>query len=76
MKIFRVVVEHDGPTTSGQGRTSTEILRSDYRYAAESIKDVWAAISWLLDDPERNVVLVMEEAPAVIVLDAAKEGRE
>jgi hypothetical protein len=63
MKVYRVVVEHDGPIAP----------EHVYRYAAESIKDVWAAISWLLDDPERTVVLIMEEAPAITVLTAGKE---
>ena len=40
MKVFRVVVERDGETTREPGKTSTEVIRDSYMYAANNINDV------------------------------------
>ena len=68
MKVFRVVTERDGETTKEQGKVVTELVREEYRYAAESIQVVWDGIAWLRDDPERVLIGIVEEAPAITVL--------
>lgn len=80
MKVFRVVVERDGATSKEPGCCTTEIIREELRYAAESIQQVWDEIAWIRNDPERTLLAVHEEAPAVTVLsvtgcaDAVKHG--
>lgn len=68
MKVFRVVVERDGTTIKEPGVTSTEVIQDNYRYAAETIEEVWVAIEWFRDNPERTVIAVIEEFPAITVL--------
>lgn len=68
MKIFRAVTERDGKTTKVDGTISTEIIRSEYRYAADSIQEVWHEIAWIHDDVEQTLVAIHEEHPAVTVL--------
>jgi hypothetical protein len=68
MKVYRVVTERDGETTKEPGRTSTELLREEHRFAAETMQEVWDAIDWLRNDPERVLLAVIEEAPAITVL--------
>jgi len=71
MKIFRVVTERTGETTaaSGTGIRSTEIQRMDHRYAAETITEVWDAIEWIRNDQEQTVIAIVEEHPAITILD-------
>ena len=45
MKVYQVVYEHDGVTTTALGNKSTEINRMILRYAAEHIDEVWEAIA-------------------------------
>lgn len=68
MKVYRVVAERDGATTRKPGEVSVEIVREDYRYAAESMQQVWDAIADLRNDPERTLIAIVEEAPAITVL--------
>ena len=68
MKIYRVVTEHDGATIRESGKASTEIVREEFRFAAESMQRVWNAIDWLRDDKERTLIALLEEAPAITVL--------
>ena len=68
MKVFLVVVENDGETTREPGMVSTEIKRMDIRYSAESIEQVWNAIEWLRNDPERTIMAIVEESPSITVL--------
>ena len=68
MKVYRVVYEEDGETTTEPGKRATEIRRVDLRYAAEKINQVWEAIDWLLNDEERTVIAIVEESPAITVL--------
>ena len=68
MKVFRVVTERDGATTKELGKTSTELLREEHRFAAETMQEVWDAIDWLRNDPERTLLAMIEEAPAITVL--------
>jgi hypothetical protein len=68
MKVFRVVVERDGNTINEPGVVSTEVRQDNYRYAADTIEQVWDAIDWLRNDPERTVIAVVEEFPAITVL--------
>ena len=68
MKVYRVVTERDGEITKEPGKTSMELLREEHRFAAETMKEVWDAIDWLRNDPERTLLAVIEEAPAITVL--------
>ena len=68
MKVFRVVTEHDGATTKEPGKISTEIVRSEFRYAANTMQEVWDEIAWLRNDPERTLIALIEEAPAITVV--------
>jgi len=75
MKVFRVVVERDGETTKEPGKVSTELVREEFRYAAETMSEVWDAIDWLRNDPERTLLAVIEEAPAITVLTPKTESK-
>ena len=66
LKVFRVVTERDGETTKESGERSTEIIRSEYRYAADAIGQVWEAAMTLPDDEQ--VVAIYEEHPAITLL--------
>jgi len=68
MKVYQVVYEHDGETTTALGKKSTEITRMVIRYAAEHIAEVWEAIEWLRNDEEQTIIAIIEEAPAITVL--------
>ena len=68
MKVYQVVYEHDGVTTTAPGKKSTEITRMTLRYAAEHIDGVWEAIEWLRNDEEQTIIAVIEEHPAISVL--------
>ena len=69
MKVFRVVTEKDGETTKTPGNTKTEIVQTDYRYAAESIDEVWEAINQLIIHEEETVMAVVEEYPAIMIIE-------
>jgi len=68
MKVYQVVYEHDGETTTEPGKKSTEIKRVVARYAAETMAEVWDAIEWLREDEEQTIIAIIEEAPAITVL--------
>jgi hypothetical protein len=76
MKIFRVVTERDGQTTKEPGRVTTGIVREEFRYAATTIKDVWDAITWLHNDPERTLIALIEDAPSITVLTPIEEQHD
>jgi len=73
MKVYRVVTERDGDTTKEPGRTSTDIVREEFRFAAETMQEVWDAIEWIRNDQERDLIAVIEEATAITVLRHALE---
>lgn len=74
MKVYHVIMERDGATTKSPGCVSTEVLREDFRYAADTMQQVWDEVEWLLrNDPERTLVAIIEEAPTIHVI-GAKEG--
>ena len=75
MKVYQVVYEHDGETTTVPGKKSTEINRVVIRYAAEHIAEVWEAIEWLRNDEEQTVIVVFEEHSAISVLGSNVELR-
>ena len=77
MKVFRVVSERDGRTTKEPGKTSVEIVREEYRYAAETMEQVWDRIEFMRLDPEQALIAIIEEAPAITVIDIAQvpEGK-
>ena len=68
MKVYRVVTERDVATTKEPGKVSVELLREEFRYAANTMQEVWDAIEWLRNDQERAVLALIEEAPAITVL--------
>lgn len=70
MKVYRVVTERDGVTVKAPGATSTEVIREEHRYAAETLQQVWDAIAWIRDDPERDLIALHEEHPQIDVLGA------
>lgn len=72
MKVYRIVYEEDGEITGKPGKRATEIRRVELRYAASNIILVLAAIDWLLNDEEKTIIAIIEEAPAITIL----EGRE
>ena len=70
MKVFRVVTERDGETTKQTGRTDTEIVQSDYRYAAETMGQVWAEINrkdFAFND--EIIMAIVEEHPMIKILE-------
>ena len=69
MKVYRVVTERDGAATKEPGKASVELLREEFRYAANTMQEVWDAIEWLRNDTERTVIALIEEAPAITVLN-------
>lgn len=68
MKVFRVITEQDGKTENKDGVRVTSIDRAEYRYAAETIEEVWEAIGWIREDAEKTVIAIVEEAPAITIL--------
>lgn len=77
MMIYRVVFERDGATTRGDGTgaRSTEMVRSEHRYAASDIRLAWeAAIHYTLQDPEQRIIAIIEENPLLAVLGQPNES--
>ena len=72
-KVFVVLTERDGDTTKSPGRTETEIVRADRRYAAESIDDVWDAAHRIGGFPDETIVAIYQEHPAIVVLGMGSE---
>lgn len=73
MKVFLVVTEKDGETKKEPGGSSTEIIKSQYRYAAESIEQVWEAFKNKgTAGTEETLVAIYEEASAITVLNSEK----
>jgi len=68
MKVYRVVTERDGAMTKEPGEVSVDLLREEFRYAADTMQEVWDAIEWMRNDAERTVIALIEEAPAITVL--------
>jgi hypothetical protein len=69
MKVFIVLTETDGETTREPGKVSTEIKRVERRYAAEYIQQVWAEIEHTLDLEAETLIAIIEEHPAITVLE-------
>ena len=61
-------MDRDGEATREHGRRSTEIVREEHRFAADTMQQVWDAIEWMRHDPERTLIALVEEAPAITVL--------
>lgn len=68
MKLFRVINERDGEVTKEPSRVTTQIVREEIMYVADSIETVWETLSSLRHDSERRVVAVIEEWSTVIIL--------
>jgi hypothetical protein len=65
MKIFRVVTQRDGNTVKAPGVSETEIKQIDRRYAAETMQEVWDEIEYIRDDPEEDLIAIIEEHPSI-----------
>lgn len=76
MKVYRVTTERDGETTRVPGHTSTELLQHSHYYGADSIEAVWEEIRWLRDDPEIEVLGVVEVLSALTVIAQATATTE
>ena len=65
VKVFRVVMERKNvlPETC---KRSKKIVRIDHRYAAETIKEVWADL--MRNGEEHLVIKIIEEHPAITML--------
>ena len=70
MKVYRVILEHDGKTTRNPGEISTEILRTEIYYAAEEIDQVWDAVNKRLLNTQ-TIFAIIEEHPTIIILEAS-----
>ncbi len=69
MKIFRVVTERDGETTKTPGEISSNIVQSDYMYAAETINQVWDEINrkdFAFND--ETIIAIIEEHQMIKIL--------
>jgi len=75
MKVYRVVTERDGAATKEPGKVSVELLREEFRYAANTMQEVWDAIEWMRNDTEHTVIALIEEAPAVTVLGCKEQSQ-
>jgi hypothetical protein len=73
MNVYRVVTERDGVTAKTPGRISTDIERFTYHYAADTIQQVWESIAWLRDDPEVELIAVIQDICGLSVLDAQEQ---
>lgn len=67
MKVFLVVTERDGKTSKEPGKTSTDIIKTHRRYAAETLDQVWRAAKFLNTEDE-TVTAILEEHPAITIL--------
>lgn len=71
MKLITVVFETDGETektsTEDGFKQTTEIIKQEYRYCAESIEQVWEKIKPLRDDPVLDLVAIFVERDGVIL---------
>ena len=73
MKVYRVVTDRDGITSSEPGKRSTEIVREELKYAAETIQEVWDAIEWIRFDEERTLIAIIEEFPTITIITPKEE---
>jgi hypothetical protein len=76
VNVYRVVTERDGAKTREPGRVTVDLDRAEYRFVSESIRDVWGAIDWLLDDPECEVIAIIMDHPIFAVIPAAQESEQ
>ena len=70
MKIFRVVTQRDGKTIKEPGIVETEIKQIDRRYAAQTMQQVWEEIEYIRNDYEETLIAIIEEHPAISIIDA------
>lgn len=79
MKVFLVVTERDGETTKSKSKTSTEvsfktsteIVKSHHRFAAETFDQVCRAAKFLISS-EETITAIVEEHPAITILGSAE----
>ena len=74
MKVFRVITEKDGETTKLPGNVTADIIQTDYRYAAEEMGQVLEAINRWIDNEEETVMAIIEEHPAITILERTYIG--
>ncbi len=73
MKIFKAIVERDrdGSLSKEPGRTSVEIERLEYYYAARRIEEVWVYTEFMRLDPALTFVGIFESVPAIHIIERA-----
>lgn len=74
MKVFRVVTQRDGNMVKAPGVSETAIRQIDRRYAAETIQQVWEEIAPIRNDPEEDLIAIIEEHPAISVVPPNAKG--
>jgi hypothetical protein len=72
MKLFRVVFEKDGKTIKELGKTSAEIIRTEIFFVADTMDEVWQGIEFIRNDPEKTLIAVIEDQPAVFIIEKGK----
>ncbi len=70
MKVFRVIVEVDGEIKKEPGLITQELKRYNYYYIAEDLLDLLESdtFQYIVTDPERTVLGVVEEIPSVDII--------
>ena len=70
MKVFVVLTERDGETTKKPGETATKKVRTEKRYTAIAIEQVWEMIHGKPEffGVDEDLIGIYEENPAITVL--------
>jgi hypothetical protein len=70
MKVYRVIAERPGETTREpkSGTTNTEMLRTEYYFAASCIEKLVHEYKKFLDDNE-EIINIEEVIPSILILD-------
>lgn len=68
MKVFRVVTQRDGNTVKAPGVSETEIRQINRLYGADTMQQVWDEIESIRNDPEEDLIAIVEEHPAIQIV--------
>jgi hypothetical protein len=70
MKVFVIVTERDGEITKKPGETSTQIIKTERRFAAKTITEVWNKY-WdhpSFRDETEELIAIYEEQASITIL--------
>lgn len=71
MNLYRATLRRDGERVSECRTITIQIISEDIYYAAESIAQVWAAATELVQaDEEREIVGIVEVVSSIVILGA------